>query len=160
MSLVNPFSAILRANCAYGEIVGRDPEALIGVSISELTHPEDRELDSTKPLMVRSGKIDRFQHEKRYVNTNGKVVWASVTVSCYRDAHRQPLYLISEIQDITQQREMREQLTHAAVHDALTGLPNRVLFLDRLKVAPNRSHPGWQAGGGGLSRPRSIETRQ
>ena len=47
--------------------------------------------------------------------------------------------MIGQIEDITERREMRERLAHAAVHDQLTGLPNRVLFMDRLELALSRA---------------------
>ena len=43
------------------------------------------------------------------------------------------------IADITDQKLAEERLLHDAVHDNLTGLPNRQLFLDRLEIALNRS---------------------
>jgi diguanylate cyclase (GGDEF)-like protein len=47
--------------------------------------------------------------------------------------------MIGQIEDVTERREMRERLAHAAVHDQLTGLPNRVLFMDRLELSLRRS---------------------
>ncbi|HLX87339.1 MAG TPA: EAL domain-containing protein, partial [Acidimicrobiales bacterium] len=59
--------------------------------------------------------------------------------SCVRDQRGAALYLIVQAEDISERRELRERLAHAAVHDPLTGLPNRVLFTDRLETALRRS---------------------
>ena len=48
-------------------------------------------------------------------------------------------HLIFQIQDITDRKRAEEQLLHDAFHDALTGLPNRALFMDHLKLAIARS---------------------
>ena len=63
----------------------------------------------------------------------------SVNVSCVRDDEGRPLYLIGQIEDVTERRELRERLAYAAIHDPLTTLPNRVLFMDRLEVALRRA---------------------
>jgi diguanylate cyclase (GGDEF)-like protein/PAS domain S-box-containing protein len=130
---------ILRANPAYGEIVGRLPLDLVGASVHELTHPEDR--DSNRAEMGRLALNDSvgYQMEKRYIHADGHEVWVSVSVSCVRDEQNQPLYLIGQVEDVTERRALRERLAYAAIHDPLTGLPNRELFLDRLEVALRRS---------------------
>ena len=86
-----------------------------------------------------AGDIDRYHMEKRYHHADGHVVWVTVSTSCVRDDGGRPLYLIGQIEDVTERREMRERLAHAAVHDQLTGLPNRVLFMDRLELALSRA---------------------
>src|ERR1700686_5072974 len=77
--------------------------------------------------------------EKRYLHADGHTVWVTVSASCVRDDEGRALPLIGQIEDVTDRREMRERLAHAAVHDQLTGLPNRVLFMDRLEVALSRA---------------------
>ena len=73
---------------------------------------------------------------------DGHEVWVSVSVSCVRDEQEQPLYLIGQVEDVTERRALRERLAYAAIHDPLTGLPNRELFMDRLEVALRRADTG------------------
>jgi diguanylate cyclase (GGDEF)-like protein/PAS domain S-box-containing protein len=133
---------VLRANSAYGRIVGYPGARLCGMNVHDLTHPQDRE--SSKAEMARfvsktADVSDTYRLEKRYLNAEGREVWVSVNVSCVRDDEGKPLYMIEQIEDVTERRELRERLAHAAIHDPLTTLPNRLLFMDRLEVALSRA---------------------
>jgi len=130
---------IMRANPAIGDIVGRSPDELVGVNVLDLTHPEDRETGSAEMQRLISTESNGYQIEKRYVHRNGREVWVSVSVSCVRDEQQRPLYLLGQVEDIDERRALRERLAYAAIHDSLTGLPNRELFMDRLEVALRRA---------------------
>jgi diguanylate cyclase (GGDEF)-like protein/PAS domain S-box-containing protein len=142
MILTDADGVLLRANPAYGAIVGRPPDQLVGTTVRDMTHPDDIEENVTQVGALASGEIDTFSLEKRYIHSDGHVVWTSVSASCVRDASGTPLYLIGQIEDITESRGMRERLAHAAIHDPLTDLPNRDLFVDRLEMAVRRGRRG------------------
>jgi len=133
---------IIQTNAAYGKILGRSPADLVGMSISDLTHPGDREWSSAEMRDFVAGGSDTYQAEKRYMHSDGHEVWASLSISCVRDDERRPLYLIGQAEDITERRELRERLAYAAIHDSLTDLPNRELFMDRVEVALRRARRG------------------
>ncbi len=138
MALCTMDGTILRANRAFGEIVGREPSELVGRGVTSVTHPVD--VDRTEAALAGlAAGADGFELEKRYLHARGHEVWVSVHVSCVRDAADQVRYLIAQVQDVTEQRRMREHLSHAALHDPLTGLPNRALFVDRLEMALARA---------------------
>ena len=130
---------VQRANRAFGTIVGRSAGDVVGTRIQHLSCPEDAGLDATQRRLVASGHSEGFEIEKRLVHADGHEVWAHVHVSVVRDSGGRPLHLIEQIQDVTEQRRMRDRLAHAAIHDPLTGLPNRTLFLDRLGMALSRA---------------------
>jgi len=138
---------IIQTNAAYGKILGRRPEDLVGMGTGDLTHPDDREWSSTEMRDFVLGGSDTYQSEKRYIHSDGHVVWASLSISCVRDDEKRPLYLIGQAEDITERRELRERLAHAAIHDPLTGLPNRELFMDRVEVALRRAARGGHYAG-------------
>ncbi|HXQ62077.1 MAG TPA: EAL domain-containing protein [Acidimicrobiales bacterium] len=142
MILTDTEGVLLRANSAYGAIVGRDPDALRGTAVGHMTHPDDLEDNIAQIRSLVAGDVDTLSLEKRYLRADGRDVWASVSASCVRDASGSPLYLIGQIEDITERREMRERLAHAAIHDPLTDLPNRDLFVDRLEMALRRAKRG------------------
>ena len=144
MALASCDGLLVRVNQAFGDIVGRDPEDMVGMAIRELTHPDDWASNAAEIQALFAGTIESYQLEKRYLHRDGTVVWVSVSSSCVRDADGHPSYMIGQIEDVTERREMRERLAHDAVHDLLTGLPNRALFMDRLHGALHRSQRGGQ----------------
>lgn len=141
MAISSPDGTILRSNRAFGDIVGHDHEQLVGMSVLELTHPDDRQRTATELARLRDRQVDGYQLEKRYVRPDGSEVWAQVTTSCVRDSVGEVRYCIAQVQDVTEARRLREDLAHAAIHDPLTGLPNRALFVDRLEQALGRLAP-------------------
>src|SRR5207247_1095850 len=76
--------------------------------------------------------------EKRYYHADGHLLWINLNVSAVRGKDGELLYLISQMQDITERKAAEERLAHQASHDSLTGLPNRILFNDRLALAISR----------------------
>ncbi len=135
MAMADLEGRIIRANPAMGDIVGRLPADLVDVSVHDLTHPDDRESSRAEMRHLVSAGSTGYQIEKRYIHCDGHEVWVSVSVSCVQDEQGRPLYLIGQIEDVTERRALRERLAFAAIHDPLTGLPNRELFMDRLEVA-------------------------
>jgi diguanylate cyclase (GGDEF)-like protein/PAS domain S-box-containing protein len=140
MTIADLDGRIIRANNAFGDIVGRSAADLAGTASTDLTHPDDRESTTSEiERLISSGSSVGYQIEKRYMHHDGHEVWVSVSVSCVRDGQDRPVYLIGQIEDITERRALRERLAYAAIHDPLTSLPNRELFMDRLEVALRRA---------------------
>ncbi|HML01613.1 MAG TPA: EAL domain-containing protein [Acidimicrobiales bacterium] len=139
MAMADLEGNILKANVSYARILGRSVTELVGLNVHDLTHPEDRHASLAEMHRHLEGGTEGYLIEKRYLHSDGHAVWASVNASCVRDSEGNPLYLIGQIEDITERRAYREHLAHAALHDPLTGLPNRVLFMDRLGGALTRS---------------------
>jgi diguanylate cyclase (GGDEF)-like protein len=91
---------------------------------------------------LHRGVSPAFQLEKRYQHKHGHTVWVLLTVSLFRDRQSKSSRFIFQIQDITDRKRAEERLLHDAFHDALTGLPNRALFVDHLKLSIERSKRG------------------
>jgi len=121
-----------RVNSAACALLGRSRESLVGRGWTEYTHPDDLPLRELALASMAAGH-DTYQDERRYVKPDGTVVWASVHVTLVRDETAEPQYSFTHLQDITERKRLEAELTHQALHDSLTGLPNRALLADRLK---------------------------
>ncbi len=133
MALADLDGVILRANPAMGRILGLNGADLPGHNIDAFTHPDDRDLSNFKMARLAHSDSESYRIEQRYVHAEGHDVWASLNVSCVRDHAENPLYFIVQVEDVTESRALRERLAQAAIHDPLTSLPNRELFMDRLE---------------------------
>lgn len=135
MVIADPDGIVIRANPAFGRILGCRAEDLVGRDIDSFTHPDDRDLSRASRASIVSGETDTYHIEKRYCHADGRDVWASLHVSCVREHDGKALYFIGQIEDVTESRALRERLARAAISDPLTSLPNRELFMDRLEAS-------------------------
>jgi diguanylate cyclase (GGDEF)-like protein/PAS domain S-box-containing protein len=84
------------------------------------------------------GRTGFFECEYRMTTKGGEVRWVSSRGVAVRDEIENPLRMAGSMTDITRRKETEARLLHEAMHDALTGLPNRILFMDRLDLALRR----------------------
>jgi diguanylate cyclase (GGDEF)-like protein/PAS domain S-box-containing protein len=139
MALVSNEGRWLQVNRSLCEILGYTEAELLGMSFQDVTHPDDRSAVLERVEQLLAGKIAAYQTEKRYLHRDGHEVWMFLNVSRVGDAEARSARLIFQMQDITNRKRAEEQLLHDALHDTLTGLPNRALFTDRLKLTLARA---------------------
>ena len=68
-----------------------------------------------------AGEINTYQEDKRYIHKQGHTIWIRLSVSVVRDADGSPLYFVSQMQDMSEQKhaqELAEQLRHSQKLDA------------------------------------------
>ncbi len=123
--------------------------AMLGRSTSELgdglaawldcVHPDDRESMRAALEAHVAGHTSHFEGEYRLRHRDGTDRWMLVRGLAVRDPAGRPTRVAGSQTDVTERKSAEEQLVHDALHDQLTGLPNRVLFLDRLANALSRT---------------------
>jgi diguanylate cyclase (GGDEF)-like protein/PAS domain S-box-containing protein len=105
-----------------------------------LLHPDDRQLAQARESEYLQSGEDHYESEYRLRTREGSWRWVlSRGKVVERDAAGAPVRVVGTHADITARKEMEERLRHMALHDALTGLANRTLCLERIERALARS---------------------
>jgi diguanylate cyclase (GGDEF)-like protein/PAS domain S-box-containing protein len=113
MALVALDGRFMRVNRALPEIVGHSAEHLLSLTFQDITHPDDLKTDLELVRQVVAGQLRSYKMEKRYLRADGEPVWVRLSVSIVRDKAGQPLYFVSQIEDITEHRRNEDALREA-----------------------------------------------
>jgi diguanylate cyclase (GGDEF)-like protein/PAS domain S-box-containing protein len=139
MALVAPDGRWLEVNHSLCEMLGYEEQEMLRLSLGDVAHPDDLAAVLINIDRLVKDKSETFQVEQRFLHKRGHTVWTLLSVSVVTAAGDKSAHLIFQAQDITDRKRAEERLVHDALHDSLTGLPNRVLFMDHLKHAVERS---------------------
>ncbi|MBM9508775.1 putative bifunctional diguanylate cyclase/phosphodiesterase [Actinacidiphila acididurans] len=130
MALLGPDGVVLAANGALGTLLGTSPERLTSLDADALLGIDGDPHAQAAFHDVASGRRDSLRCTRRLTRQDGGSVRAELTLS--RTGTR-PLLLT--VEDVGERDTLREQLRHLQMHDAVTRLPNRALFFERLAAA-------------------------
>jgi diguanylate cyclase (GGDEF)-like protein/PAS domain S-box-containing protein len=132
-------------NPAAARLYGYAAEEVIGKPIALLA-PPDRS-DEVPGILERLRRGERVEHfETTRVCKDGTRVVVALSVSPILDSQGRPMGATSIARDITARKQAEQQLQHGALHDALTDLPNRAYFVERMAqaLARVRRDPGYR----------------
>ncbi|HET7528595.1 MAG TPA: EAL domain-containing protein, partial [Burkholderiaceae bacterium] len=101
ISHVDDAGRYVQANRALCDMLGYSRDELLGLTVKQISHPDDRNVADDLRARLRAGEIDSFQVEKRYLHKDGSSVWAQISVTVQRDDTGRALHDISITQDIS-----------------------------------------------------------
>ena len=131
-----PDGTILDANPAMAELTGLSRKQLLGGNL--LDHLPDAENARRCLDLVRDqGYVRDFPMQIR--RADGRLTPVLFNAAVYRGDAGENEGFLASARDVTERTALEKRLEHQALHDPLTGLPNRALFLDRLGHALARS---------------------
>lgn len=117
MVLTDLSNRFVRVNEAFSRLFGYSIEELQGMTVADITHPDDLAESYSRREGLMAGAGTHFQMEKRYVARDGRVIWGLTNVSLLRDGYGQPMNYVGQVQDITHRKRAEEALR--AAHDEL-----------------------------------------
>ena len=129
---------IIAVNEAFTEITGFSQEDVIGSTARSL-HSAKQDKTFYAAITASLSANGRWRGEAWQRRKSGEIFPVWLSISTVLDEHDQVTHYVSLFSDITSLKESQAQLEHLAHHDALTGLPNRLLFHTRLEHALDRA---------------------
>jgi PAS domain S-box-containing protein len=101
---------LVRANPCFCEIIGYSAGELHGMRLQDISHPGDLDADLAGLQRLFSGEIDTYSMDKRYLRSDGEVVWAEVNRAAVRSQDGNPLQLIGVVRDVTAQHRAEAEV--------------------------------------------------
>ena len=146
MALVDMAGRLLRVNDAMCRITGYTRVEVCARSLRDLSDPRDVDIDALQTVELLEGDVESYEVEKRYRHAWGHLVWVLLSVSLVRDDEGRPLYLIAQLQDISERKALEGRLEHLVDHDFLTALFNARYF-ERALAQETKSVARYGGGG-------------
>jgi len=114
MCLIDLDYNLKKVNNKMCDIFGYSNEELESMTVNDITHPEDLNISSEFYKKAISGKTKGIVFKKRYIHKKGHTIWGLVSSSLVQDSNRDPLYFISQVQDITTKKIMEMEIKELA----------------------------------------------
>ena len=100
----------MRVNRRLCEMLGYPEHELLRLTGKDISHPDDLDTDLGYLRQLAAGEISTYQMEKRYYHKHGHVVWVLLTVALVRGDNGEPLYFVSQIQDVSDRKRVERRI--------------------------------------------------
>ncbi|HEY6456163.1 MAG TPA: EAL domain-containing protein [Steroidobacteraceae bacterium] len=135
---------LIWSNSWLRNMLGYTQEELSQLTVWQISHPEDVHATDVDRQRLHAGELESLRIEKRYISKNGTTIWVKIATAPRYDNEGKLLYDVSIVEDITPRKLAEARIQYLATHDELTGLPNRVIFVEllghALEGAGRRNH--------------------
>ncbi len=118
-------------------LLGYAQQELVGKDLYQISHSDDWKQIQTALVAAAAGRPSRIVYRLR--NSTGEYCWFETLLRPIQAEDGSLEQLQSSSRDVTERKEFEQQLRYQALHEPLTGLPNRTLFMDRLNQALARA---------------------
>ncbi len=132
---------LLKVNAAVGDILGHTPDELTGTPLLDLIAPGFGEMLQEALADLVDGTAERIRQSQRMLRKDGEAARLTLTASLLRGANDEPNHFVVVVEDGTELELLQSELKRQALHDALTGLPNRQYFTTQLEIALRKADP-------------------
>jgi diguanylate cyclase (GGDEF)-like protein/PAS domain S-box-containing protein len=132
IGLVDLSGRVIDVNAAMAGMLGFAPTRIRGRVVAELLADNSHPATLSRYLELLNGAREHFRTETTRKRPDGTRLYLDLSMSMVRDEQEAPQFVIGIAVDVTERRLLQDQLWYESRHDALTGLPNRTLFLERL----------------------------
>jgi len=139
MAVVDLEGGFVEANQSLGSILGRERGWLLEHGLRDVVHADDWPKVQQMHEVLISGQTPASREEIRLQHAGGSTVWVESSLAALREQHGRPVSFVAQFIDVTQAREARAALRHAATHDPLTLLDNRRGLAEDLESIVHRS---------------------
>ena len=110
---------VLAVNRSLEQVLGYDEGELAGTSLADVTHPDDLANHVALLADLVGGARESYELEQRFLRRDGVVLWSHLTASLVRDADGRPEFAIAMVQDVTERKQLEEQLREAQKMEAV-----------------------------------------
>jgi PAS domain S-box-containing protein len=114
MAIVDLDGILLQVNRSLCDMLGFTESHLVGKGLEAISHPEDLPANLEQTRRAVAGEFDSYRMHKRYIHADGHVVRGRLSVALVRDAEGTPLYVIGQVEDVTEALISKESLERSA----------------------------------------------
>jgi PAS domain S-box-containing protein len=115
-TMVDLKGKFIKVNRRICKMLGYREEELVGKTFSDVTHPDDIQIGLDHMRRMTAGEIEFASFEKRYIRKDGGIIYLIISPSVIKDSQGRPQYFVGLFQDITERKQIEEQLRKYREH--------------------------------------------
>ncbi|HEY9599335.1 MAG TPA: PAS domain S-box protein, partial [Cyanophyceae cyanobacterium] len=110
IAVVGSNTKLVQTNPFFQQLVGYSGEELARLDYTHITHPDDLPLEQALAQDCIAGIRDSYCLEKRYIRSDGEIIWGNLIISIVRDTDGRFQFAVGMVEDITQRKRVEAEL--------------------------------------------------